>query len=406
MLIRLFILFVCYSPIVGLIFPRISGIDIRSTWLLFYLLIFVFMIYCFAIRPNFKFLNAWTLILGFYFLVVVVSVTWSNYSYDIPTLKRLFVKVFAPITIATMALYLFEDTDNVRLYIKHIIFASFILSLISICQMFFGVATPDEELRSAATLGNPNGLAIFLVLAFPCLIYATEKSIVPKVFGWIAIACMIGGIVCTVSRKGIVTLVIASLLYYTLKRHFKRVLLLGIVFAFLAVTFSGYAVISHRFTPEKLQHQFEGKANMAYAGWRMFKRSPIIGLGYQGYYENFGKYFPYSRTKKYDAHNIYITALANYGLFGFIPFMGIFIYPLVVSARILRQNSTMVNNEYSKDMAVICISCVLPFMISGYYAGGLFYSTALVSLLYTHTTLGLSSCIGHKESKMARDLSK
>ena len=391
MLIRLFILFVCYLPIVGLIFPRISGIDIRSIWLLFYLLILIFMIYCFAIRPNFKFLNTWTLILGFYFLVVFVSVTWSNYSYDIPTLKGLFTTVFVPIAIAMVAMYLFEDTDKVRLYIKHIIIASFILSLISICQMFFGVATPDEELRSAATLGNPNGLAIFLVLTIPCLIYGTEKNIVPKVFGWIVIASVIGGVICTVSRKGIVTMIIVFSLYYSFKKQFKKMVVLGVSFAVIVIILSGYAVISQRFTMEKLQYNIKGKANMAYAGWEMFKENPAIGLGYRGYYENFGKYFPHSWVRKYDAHNIFITALANYGLLGFIPFMGIFIYPLVVSARILRQNSTMVNKEHSKDMAVICVSCILPFMISGYFAGGLFYGPVIVSLLYTHTAFVLSS---------------
>lgn len=388
MLIRLFILFICYLPIVGLIFPRISGIDIRSIWLLFYLLILVFMIY-FAIRPNVKFLNKWALILGIYFFVVVVSVTWSNYSYDISTLKGLFTTVFVPIAIAMVAMYLFEDTDKIRPYIKHIIIASFVLSLISICQMLLGHAAADEELRSAATLGNANGLAIFLVLTIPCLIYGTEKNIVPKVFGWIVIVSVIGGVICTVSRKGIVTMAIAFFLYYILKKQFKKVALLGIGLAFLAVTLSGYAVISHRFTQEVLQYNIKGKANMAYAGYKMFKTSPIIGLGYRGYYENFGKYFPHSRVKKYDAHNMFITALANYGLLGFIPFISIFLYPLIVSARILCQNS--INKEHSRDMAVICISSILPFMISGYFAGGIFYGPVIVSLLYTHTDFVLSS---------------
>ena len=101
---------------------------------------------------------------------------------------------------------------------------------------------------------------------------------------------------------------------------------------------------------------------MAYAGLQMYKESPLIGLGYNGYYENFGKYFPLSDKLKYDAHNMYISNLVDYGLVGFILFLCILFYPLFYSRRIMRQSRIANNPENCSNMAIICISSVIPFM--------------------------------------------
>lgn len=391
MLITLFIIFICYLVPIGMAFtPKIFG-DISLIWIVFYLLVLVFIIQ-YAIKSDIKFFNKWILILIVYSLIVFASVSWTNhYFYDLHTIERLFARFIAPLVIAIIALYLFRQKENVHMYIKYLMIAAFILSLTGICQMFFGGATADEEFRSSATFMNPNGLAIFLVLTIPSIIYGIEKKIMPKSFGWMVIASVIAGIICTVSRKGIITMAIAFLIYYILKKQFKRVALLGVVFAFLVVIVSGYTIIAQRFTQEQLHRQFEGKANMTFTGLKMFKKHPIIGLGYEGYYENFGKYFPHSGIKKYDAHNIFITALANYGVLGFIPFMAIFCHPLILSARTLRRSDIGHNEEHSKDMAVICISSILPFMISGYFAGGLFRDWSIIFILYTQITLVLSA---------------
>ena len=130
---------------------------------------------------------------------------------------------------------------------------------------------------------------------------------------------------------------------------------------------------------------------MTYAGLQMYKESPLIGLGYKGYYDNFGKYFPWSSKNKYDAHNIYTTALTNYGLIGFMPFLCIFLYPLSAARKTLKAGNSNISDSTPKDLAIICISSTIPFMISGWFAGGLFYIPALVILFYANISLFLSS---------------
>ena len=146
-------------------------------------------------------------------------------------------------------------------------------------------------------------------------------------------------------------------------------------------------MIAHRFEHGSIQEVVEGKWDMTYAGLKMFVTSPVIGLGYQGYYDNYSKYNPYAWKEHYDAHNIFITALTNYGVIGFMPFMAIFLYPLYICKQTLQRKNRVIPSEHTKDMAIICIVSVTSFMFNGFYSGGLFYSPIQVALLYTNISL-------------------
>jgi len=379
-------------PILDRILPGTNfgpGIpDIGPARLFSYILILAFFIEA-AITKQIKVFFKWTGFIIAYSIVVLVSVSWSNYSYSSDVILYIFSSVLTPLMIVIIALNLFSEIDNIDAYIKNIIIVSFILSLMSLYQMLF----ISNEVRSSGTLGNPNALAIFLVLNIPCLIYALEKQMVSKKVGWVISASLVTGIICTVSRKGMVTGIVAFCLYYFFKRKFKKMFILGVVVMTLTLLLSGYAVISKRLTQEKLEQHFAGKWYMTYAGWQMYKESPLIGLGYRGYYDNFGKYFPSSVYDKYDAHNIFITALTNYGLIGFIPFLGIFLYPLFAARKALKVNNNRIFDNTSNDLAIICISSIIPFMLNGWFAGALFYTPVLVILFYTNISLFLSGNI-------------
>ena len=126
---------------------------------------------------------------------------------------------------------------------------------------------------------------------------------------------------------------------------------------------------------------------MVLAGVDMFKKKPLYGWGYKGYYNSFGRYFKYSVRRKYNAHNNYVTALANYGLLGFIPFMGIFLYPLVKSFGKIWSNKDL---QSEKTLAAITLlSIIFPFMCSAWFAGKLMYKPVITNLLYVYIVLFL-----------------
>ena len=374
--------------------PDIGPIRIFS-----YLLLVAFGIET-AIKRQTKFYSKWIGIIGFFSIVVLASVSWSNYSYTFSVIQVIFESVLIPLGMVIIGLNLFSEKANIDAYIKNILIAAFILSLISIYQflasgaMNIGNIAQTErfglEYRSTGSMNNPNALAIFLVLIIPCIIYAVERQLVPKKIGWFLSASLVVGIICTVSRKGMATCILAFGIYYFLKGKTKKVFALGFVVVLLTVFLSGYALISGRFSGDALEKHFAGKWVMTYAGWQMYKESPLIGLGYNGYYENFNRYFPWSSKNKYDAHNIFITALTNYGLIGFIPFLGIFLYPLAVARKALKiENSGNLDTE-SNDLAIVCISSIIPFMLNGWFAGNLFYNQTTVVLLYTNISIFLS----------------
>lgn len=337
-----------------------------------------------SIKKDIKFFNRWIVTLGIFYLVLFASVSWSNFNYDKTILRYIFDGAFIPFFIALLSINLFRKENNAKIYIQNLIFAASILSLISIFQLILSISEGSVDMRSAGTLANPNRLAIILVLSIPCLLHAREHHFIPKSFGWFATISIISGIICSVSRKGIITMIICFCLYSLLKKQYKKFFYLMLVFILIGTFLSSFAVVSNRFESKEVAGAFGTKWEMTYAGLKMFIKNPIYGLGYEGYKDNYNKYFPYSSQKRYDAHNMFITVLANYGIIGFVPFMAIFLVPLNASYKTFRKKK---NNEQSSNMAIICLSSIIPFMINGWFQGGLFYSAAEVSLFFSNVSL-------------------
>lgn len=388
-LVFFFIFFICYIPAIGILSPKLYC-DINLEWLFFYFLL-IFFVVIHLISHDVRSGGILVFTVLFYSAIVFISVCWAeNYTYDLHTLMRIFARVISPLIILFMAMNLFRYKENSNQYIKHIVFASFIISLINIYQMVLGGGYETDKFRASANFFNPNGVAIFLVLTLPCQLYAVGKKIISKKLGSVISIVVAAGIICTVSRKGIISMGLVYLMYYMYKKQIKKIIGLMLIGFVVAMGLSGYAFIDSRFNKKDLEKHYLGKHNMAGAGIEMFLASPLIGLGYRGYYENFGKYFPHAPQKKYSAHNIYITALANYGLIGFIPFMGIFVVPIVCSVKVLVQNNRKRENKYFNDMALICLLTTFVFMLCGFYAGGLFYNYKVMFILYTNMALFLA----------------
>jgi O-antigen ligase len=377
----IYIALVCYVvPILMPWVPKVFG-EISLAWALFYILVLSFLVQASA-KHKVRVGNTWTFILWFYLLIVFASISWAeNYSYDLYNIERIYARFFAPLIIASIALNLFNSQENIERYIKNLILAAVVLSVLGAIQLGYHGTSEVEELRAGAgTLENPNALAVFLVLTIPCALYAIEKRIIRRTLSWGALLTIVIGILLTVSRKGYVAAAIAFGLYFGLTKQFRKlILLLAIaccsVFVLISVSFIG-----ERFTAKSLDTNLKNKATMVRVGWEMFRGSPLIGLGYNGFYENFGKYVRDFGRKKYDAHNIYITELSNRGLLGFLPFISIFLYPLFLGLKTIFRTP----DENKKQMAVISIASLLPFMVSGFFAGGLFWGWFNVFVLYTH----------------------
>ena len=191
-----------------------------------------------------------------------------------------------------------------------------------------------RDIRSEGTLGNPNAVAIYLVLTVPCILYGIEQRLINRNIGRLIFGSVVVGILCTISRKGYATLIIAILLFYYFKKQTKKILILVYCTLLLTVFLTGFGAISGRFDKENVTKTLNFRKSMVIAGLKMFADRPVHGYGYNGFYER--SYLYVYDSLKWAAHNMYITVLVNYGLLGFMPFLGMLIYPVLFAKQIIR----------------------------------------------------------------------
>jgi len=393
----LFITLLCYTPIIGKFIPATNfgaGIpDLDPLRALAYLLVMVFA-FEHSMEGRASLLHRWFGILCAYALVVSLSPLWSPaYTYGSVVLQALFNSVILPVLLAAIALILFRSEEVVRRYCYHLAVASIILSVIALVQFVQGSSIIHEQARSMATFNNPNLLAVYLVLSLAVVLYAIDTNKIGRKLGYLAQLFIVLAMFTTISRKGLGTMAVAFVFYYWATQRKRNLMIIAILIAVVGVFAAGVSQFSSRFTGDELERQVQGKAAMAMAGVEMFTDNPIIGLGYKGYYENFGAYFPGTGRDKYDAHNEYVTALASYGLIGFIPFMAVFLYPLIWGWKRFRSLPPPAIREDRLRILVGLIS-LITFMMSQFYAGHLFYENIVVFILYANVALMLVTPFG------------
>jgi O-antigen ligase len=179
---------------------------------------------------------------------------------------------------------------------------------------------------------------------------------------------------------------------------------MGSCIAVLILLFvTNIGLVSSRFEREKLEINLENKWQLSKAGLKMFMTKPAIGIGHEGYRDNYKKYFPNSSKERRPVHNIFVKVLAEYGLIGFVPFILIFFYPLLLSIKIIRFNKYLKNKGDVLNLAIFCIATVIPFMLIGWFAGGLYSNKYVFKVLYTNIALFITY-VSHEVNKNAKTI--
>ncbi len=107
----IFIIFVCFLPILGPMLPSTSfGPNIPDIGIGRVLQLLLIMVYLFEVVfiRKIHFINKWIVIVILYSLVIIASISWSNYSYNGPTIRYLFDKVLMPLITAIIGLKVFR----------------------------------------------------------------------------------------------------------------------------------------------------------------------------------------------------------------------------------------------------------------------------------------------------------
>jgi O-antigen ligase len=401
MLIWFFIIYTCFSPILESFIPSTQfgeGLPDLSFRLLISFLLVLFFMLDLAImryRPSF---NKWLGFILCYSVLAVAGVSWSLHSYDKTMMVAIYRDVFMLLVVALCAFRVFQEKNNMYLYMKCMAVTGLITGLLSTLQMIyapfasmaFGGQMAELE-RVTGIFSNPNGMAIFLVFTIPCTIFCIERGKLNRFLGYTILVCIFSGIICTVSRKGVATAALSFVIFHFFSRNYRKVFIAMLVAFFAALVLSGISIYSERFSENRFRKSFEGKWELMQAGLKMFVKNPIIGLGHDGYRDHYREYFPWSPRQKYDVHNMYVRTLVNYGSIGILFFMGIFFVPLYLALKRIRQWKYGNTDEESFHLAIFCLSTLLPFMISGWFAGGIFPSPVFIPPLYAQVGIFLTA---------------
>ena len=386
-----FILLLCYIPIIDVFIPKTNFgrniPDLDAVRVTSYLLILFFCIEC-SIFKKIRIKNPWIIIIFIFVVIKALSPIWSISSpYSMHILQEVFNSAILPFLIAFVAINILNMRQNIQKYLQHLVFSAFILSILAIIQQLFDLSTFFGVTRASATMNNPNLLAIYLVAALPGLLYLHKIKAISRSMSGLYLLTILSGVLSTVSRKGIIGVILCFFLFFLLQKQYKKLLFSCLAFAMIALLLSGYAVITQRFAGSEIKRQLTGKWSMTVAGLSMFKDHPIIGNGYNGYYNRFSEFFPRNSRKNYDAHNEFVTALANYGIIGFFFFSLIFVYPLKFALVRVKPSPLRDQTELQSDLAIVSICTIIPFMFSAFYAGYLFSQVVVVFIFYANTAI-------------------
>jgi len=179
------------------------------------------------------------------------------------------------------------------------------------------------RMQGQGFLYDPNDLAQFLVMTLPFIWMGwQQRANLRNLFLVVApTALFVWGIYLTHSRGGMLAMVV--ILMFALSRRLKPVLTAiggGLALAAgLALNFSGGREISVKSGSDRLT--FWGD------GLQMFKQSPIFGIGFH----NFGGH-DFGHT----AHNSFVVCLAELGLFGYLPWIGLMVFTLAGLTSLIR----------------------------------------------------------------------
>jgi len=226
----------------------------------------------------------------------------------------------------------YDDRAIRSMVVYAMIISSAAVCVYSVVQYLGGIPNAGRFSGTAvpyATLGNPNYVADYTVLAFPFIISAIEKK------GWIYIplaAMSLIVLLMTGSWRGLLGLSAATFVYAAYSSRLKK--LSYSVFAFFVLVAGG--LFSYRHRTAIMERHLNPRIVMWKISFEMFKSRPATGYGlgtFSYYYPEFQAAYYSSRSNLSDAryakspqraNNEYIHILAETGIVGLLLFMWLF----------------------------------------------------------------------------------
>lgn len=227
-----------------------------------------------------------------------------------------------------------------------------------------------EGFRAAAVrnFGDPNDLALILVMAVPLALYALcdGRDFLARTGGALALAVLLATIHTTHSRGGEVALG-AALTAFLARRWGRRGLLLGGV----ALVIGLLLLRPERLLALDLTHDpsTQGRIDAWLAAFGMVRQDPLFGVGVLQFLEHHWQ----------TAHHSYLLTLAETGIPGSLLWLGLFLYAATAT-----QQARAALRDHPRAGALLPPLNAIEASIAGFAVGGFFLSRAYLAALYLY----------------------
>jgi O-antigen ligase len=243
---------------------------------------------------------------------------------------------------------------------------------------YFNRATSEivsiPRIRATGIFQDPNDLAMLTVLGMACAVYGaslpTWRAHLPMLLS--AIALFLYTLALTHSRGGFLAFLIAGVVLFQSRFGWKRAVPLLAVALPLAVLLFGGRQTS--FGDGLSEGTGQQRIQIWSEGLQMLRTKPLFGIGRGQFVEEV----------RHVAHNSYVQAYAEMGLFGGTLFLAAFSYPLWLLYRL--------GDKHRQALLSPALSRLRPFLLAAFagYAGAML-TLSRTYIVPTYLVVGLSA---------------
>jgi O-antigen ligase len=264
---------------------------------------------------------------------------------------------------------LLVSEGKIRFFMYHLLVMTLFLALAGIFQHFTGRGVAGQELVATriawvGIFGDPNDLALamLMIMPFPILLMVSHNSRFLRLVFFLCVLILGACVVFTESRGGILAMGFLVPVAAARRYGYKLALVMALVMA-VGIFVFGPSRMGQISTEEASAHE---RIESWTVGIGMFQSSPLFGIGAQRF----------TLYHFITAHNSFVLAAAELGLFGLFPWIFLFYISI--------KNLHFVNRESSKrgwaGLELLSEAALLGLVV--WFCAALFLSRTYSPLLF------------------------
>jgi putative inorganic carbon (HCO3(-)) transporter len=310
-------------------------------------------------------------LLVIFFLIATLGVAFAI---DRPAAVEYWTGTFVKIIIMAIAIaWITRTPAQFALAARSFILAGSAVALVAIYNKVEGIGlvegtrvTVGRQLGSL--LGDPNDLALALLfpLGFAGAFVLTRLGTWDRLTGLFGCAVVLGGIVATQSRGGLLGVVGVLVVLAASRVRSKAVVVVGAIV--VGVALFSVAAISERQvggSGQGVDESSEGRLIAWETAWNMAKARPLTGVGLTNAVENFYFYTPVWGGHNTAVHSTWLGVLAETGFPGFFLFVMMVVAVTRTSLASLRYFRTEGADPRMRATSLALVASLVGFCVSG-----------------------------------------